>query len=144
MGDHEAQLILMGLHECNDLQPAALRRAIGAAQLLMTSHQGRQIQRHGRGMNAGNHQHAVGLERAQGRRQHGRTHGTVRRTQPCTERRGKPMHRAQTGAPVNQAGAEAARMMRRHRILVTLISVLAVGLTAFYGAIWMLMHPFGY
>ena len=54
------------------------------------------------------------------------------------------LHRAQTGAPVNQAGAEAARMMRRHRILVTLISVLAVALTAFYGAIWMLMHPFGY
>jgi hypothetical protein len=75
MGDHEAQLILMGLHEFNDLQPAALRRAIGAAQLLMTSHQGRQIQRHGRGMNAGNHQHAVGLERTQGRRQHGRRPG---------------------------------------------------------------------
>lgn len=54
------------------------------------------------------------------------------------------LRRAESGAPVNQAGAEAARMMRRHRLLVTVISVFAVALTAFYGAIWMLMHPFGY
>lgn len=54
------------------------------------------------------------------------------------------LRQAETGASVNAAGAEAARLMRRHRLLVTLLSVLVVALTAFYGALWMLMHPFGY
>lgn len=50
---------------------------------------------------------------------------------------------AGTGMPVNRAGADAARLMRRHRMVVGLVSILAVALTALYGAIWMLLHPFG-
>lgn len=43
----------------------------------------------------------------------------------------------------NEIAAEAARLMRRHRLLTILLSFLAVAVTAFYGAIWMLIHPFG-
>jgi hypothetical protein len=51
---------------------------------------------------------------------------------------------AERGAPVGQAAAEAARMMRRHRLGFVLMSVLAVALSAFHGALWMLRHPFGF
>ena len=51
---------------------------------------------------------------------------------------------AERGAPVGQAAARAARMMRRHRLGFALMSVLAVALSAFHGALWMLRHPFGF
>ena len=52
--------------------------------------------------------------------------------------------RAEVGQPVNEAGAEAARLMRRHRMVILAMSVLVVALTAFYGALWMIVHPFGF
>lgn len=52
--------------------------------------------------------------------------------------------RAEVGQPVNEAGAEAARLMRRHRMVILAMSVLVVALTAFYGALWMILHPYGY
>ena len=51
---------------------------------------------------------------------------------------------AERGAPIDQAAAQAARMMRRHRLGFALMSVLAVALSAFHGALWMLRHPFGF
>lgn len=51
---------------------------------------------------------------------------------------------AERGAPIAQAACEAARMMRRHRLGFTLMSMLAVALAAFHGALWMLHHPFGF
>ncbi|WP_347268323.1 hypothetical protein [Paracoccus sp. (in: a-proteobacteria)] len=51
---------------------------------------------------------------------------------------------AETGQPVHEAGHEAARLMRRHRALVAGISAVAVALTAFFAAIWMILHPFGF
>ena len=52
--------------------------------------------------------------------------------------------RAERGAPIDQAAAEAARMMLRHRLGFVLMSMLAVALSAFHGALWMLRHPFGF
>nr|WP_279577978.1 hypothetical protein [Paracoccus versutus] len=52
--------------------------------------------------------------------------------------------RAEVGQPVNEAGAEAARLMRRHRMVILAMSILVVALTAFYGALWMIVHPFGF
>lgn len=52
--------------------------------------------------------------------------------------------RAEVGQPVNEAGAEAARLMRRHKTVAVAMSILAVALTAFYGAVWMIAHPFGF
>lgn len=52
--------------------------------------------------------------------------------------------RAGTGLPVNQAGAEAARLMRRHRMLIAGLSVLGVAMVAFFASIWMILHPFGF
>lgn len=53
------------------------------------------------------------------------------------------LSQAQAGqsAP-NRAAADASRRMRRHRIAVTAISVLVVGVTAFWGTLWMLARPF--
>lgn len=51
---------------------------------------------------------------------------------------------AEQGAPVGQAAMAAARMMRRHRLGFVLMSMLAVALSAFHGALWMLRHPFGF
>ncbi|WP_287884760.1 MULTISPECIES: hypothetical protein [Paracoccus] len=51
---------------------------------------------------------------------------------------------AEVGMPVNEAGLRAARLMRRHRVVIVAMSILAVALTAFYGAIWMIVHPFGH
>ena len=46
--------------------------------------------------------------------------------------------------PVHQAAAEAARLMARHRSLVTLASVVVMALIAWRAAVWMVTHPFGY
>ena len=51
---------------------------------------------------------------------------------------------AEQGAPINQAAVQAAGLMRRHRLVFTLVSILAVTLAAFHGALWMLRHPFGF
>lgn len=52
---------------------------------------------------------------------------------------------AETGAlSANHAGAEAARLMARHRGLVGLVSVVALAVIAWHAAVWMLTHPFGY
>lgn len=45
---------------------------------------------------------------------------------------------------VNPAALQAARLMRRHRLLVTAVSVLVVALTAWRGALWFVAHPFGF
>ena len=52
--------------------------------------------------------------------------------------------RAETGLPVNAAGAEAARLMRGQRRIVLAVSILSVAVTAFYGALWSIAHPFGF
>lgn len=51
---------------------------------------------------------------------------------------------AEQGAPVDQAAARAAAMMRRHRLVFTLLSIVDVAIAAFQGALWMLRHPFGF
>lgn len=52
--------------------------------------------------------------------------------------------RAETGLPVNAAGAEAARLLRGQRRIVLAVSILSVAVTAFYGALWSIAHPFGF
>lgn len=53
--------------------------------------------------------------------------------------------RAQSGAiGAGQAATEAANRMRRHRFVLTVVSAFAVVVTAFWGAMWIVMHPFGY
>ncbi|MCV2449077.1 hypothetical protein [Paracoccus sp. DMF] len=59
-------------------------------------------------------------------------------------RLGAVLARAEVGQPVNEAGAEAARLLRHHRRVGLAISVLSVAVTAFYGAVWMIAHPFGF
>lgn len=52
---------------------------------------------------------------------------------------------AEQGArPVPEAAAEAIRRMVVHRRLVTLLSMLAVALTAIWGALWSVIHPYGF
>ncbi|QEU09811.1 hypothetical protein [Paracoccus yeei] len=46
--------------------------------------------------------------------------------------------------PVDRAGRAASSLMRRHRRMVTLASVLAVAATAWRGALWLVAHPFGF
>ena len=46
--------------------------------------------------------------------------------------------------PVDRAGRAASSLMRRHRRVVTLASVLAVAATAWRGALWLVAHPFGF
>lgn len=59
-------------------------------------------------------------------------------------RLGAVLGRAEVGLPVNEAGAEAARLLRhRHRVGLA-VSVLSVVVTAFYGAVWMMAHPYGF
>lgn len=54
------------------------------------------------------------------------------------------IHAAGAGAiPVNDAARQAAGLMRRHRRIITVISVIVVGLTAYRGALWLISHPFG-
>ncbi|MDS9467656.1 hypothetical protein RGQ15_08735 [Paracoccus sp. MBLB3053] len=45
---------------------------------------------------------------------------------------------------VNSAAYAAARLMRRQRGMITAVSILAVAVTAYRGAIWMMTHPFGF
>ena len=45
---------------------------------------------------------------------------------------------------VDEAARRAARLMRRHRAGVTVVSVLVVVITAYRGALWFLAHPFGF
>lgn len=42
-----------------------------------------------------------------------------------------------------QASLEAAKRMRFHRHIVTFVSVLTVVIAALWGALWIVMHPFG-
>ena len=46
--------------------------------------------------------------------------------------------------PVPEAAAEAVRRMVIHRRLVTLLSMLAVAITAIWGALWSVIHPYGF
>ena len=52
------------------------------------------------------------------------------------------LQQAEAGMAPNVAGAEAARLMQRHRLLVLALSVLAVTVIAFYAALWMILNPF--
>lgn len=45
--------------------------------------------------------------------------------------------------PISAIAADAVRHMQRHRRLVTVLSVVAVALTALWGTLWALMHPNG-
>lgn len=49
----------------------------------------------------------------------------------------------QGALPAAEAGARAARMMTRHRLAVSALSILAVAVTAAWGTLWNLMHPNG-
>ncbi|MFH5774748.1 hypothetical protein ACHFJ0_10905 [Paracoccus sp. NGMCC 1.201697] len=52
---------------------------------------------------------------------------------------------AETGAlPINDAARQAAGLMRAHRRIITVLSIIAVALTAYRGAIWLIQHPFGF
>lgn len=52
---------------------------------------------------------------------------------------------AETGAlSVNDAAARAAKLMRRQRVAVNVGSILAVAVTAWRGAVWIVTHPFGF
>ena len=53
------------------LGPGGLGGSVGAPNLLVFAHQRGQIDRHWRGMDAGDHQNAMRLERIQGRSHHG-------------------------------------------------------------------------
>lgn len=44
----------------------------------------------------------------------------------------------------DEAAARAARLMQRHRFTLTALSILVVAICAFWGALWMVIHPFGY
>ncbi|MBO9457217.1 hypothetical protein J7376_18360 [Paracoccus sp. R12_1] len=45
--------------------------------------------------------------------------------------------------PVASVGAEAVRLMIRHRRIVTMLAAAAVAVTALWGTLWGLMHPNG-
>ncbi|WP_374303926.1 hypothetical protein [Paracoccus sp. (in: a-proteobacteria)] len=52
---------------------------------------------------------------------------------------------AERGAtPVPDAAAEAVRRMVVHRRLVTVLSMVAVAVTAMLGALWSVVHPYGF
>ena len=52
---------------------------------------------------------------------------------------------AEQGArPVPDAAAEAVRRMVIHRRLVTVLSMAAVAVTALWGALWSVVHPYGF
>lgn len=57
-----------------------------------------------------------------------------------------PLLRAGQGGerPVSEVAAEAIRRMLMHRRLATGLSIIAVAVTATWGAIWALLHPFGF
>ncbi|WP_295046708.1 hypothetical protein [uncultured Paracoccus sp.] len=52
---------------------------------------------------------------------------------------------AEQGAqPIPQAAAQAVRRMVVHRRLVTILSMAAVAVTAVLGALWSVVHPYGF
>lgn len=52
---------------------------------------------------------------------------------------------AEQGAqPIPDAAAEAVRRMVIHRRLVTVLSMAAVAVTALWGALWSVIHPYGF
>ncbi|SMO63634.1 hypothetical protein [Paracoccus laeviglucosivorans] len=52
---------------------------------------------------------------------------------------------AESGAlTVNDAAAKAAKLMRRQRVAINVGSLVAVAVTAWRGAIWIVTHPFGF
>lgn len=52
---------------------------------------------------------------------------------------------AEQGArPIPEAAAEAVRRMVVHRRLVTVLSMAAVAVTALWGALWSVVHPYGF
>ena len=52
---------------------------------------------------------------------------------------------AEQGArPIPEAAAEAVRRMVIHRRLVTALSMAAVAVTALWGALWSVVHPYGF
>lgn len=51
---------------------------------------------------------------------------------------------AQTGArPVADVAGQVLQRMQRHRWLVSVMALATVAATAFWGTLWMLMHPYG-
>jgi hypothetical protein len=55
------------------------------------------------------------------------------------------VHAAQEGrAPVSQAAGNAARAMVWHKRFVTILSMIAVAVTALWGALWTVLHPVGF
>ncbi|GGF63600.1 hypothetical protein GCM10011402_14610 [Paracoccus acridae] len=46
--------------------------------------------------------------------------------------------------PIPEAAAEAIRRMVIHRRLVTVLSMAAVAVTALWGALWSVIHPYGF
>ena len=55
------------------------------------------------------------------------------------------VHAAQEGrAPVSQAAGDAARAMVWHKRFVTILSMIAVAVTALWGALWTVLHPVGF
>ncbi|WP_347139299.1 hypothetical protein [Paracoccus sp. SSK6] len=52
---------------------------------------------------------------------------------------------AEQGArPIPDTAAEAVRRMVIHRRLVTILSMAAVAITALWGALWSVVHPYGF
>lgn len=55
------------------------------------------------------------------------------------------LEKARDGAlPVIEAARIAARPMRQHRFATSAMSILTVSLAAYWGAMWLLAHPFGF
>ena len=55
------------------------------------------------------------------------------------------LDQARSGAiSVAEAANRAAPPMRRHRFLTSFLSILSVALAAYWGALWLLAHPFGF
>lgn len=53
--------------------------------------------------------------------------------------------KAQSGQIAAESAAhQAARLMRRHRLVVMAVSIAAVVLCAFWGTLWLALHPFGF
>ena len=50
----------------------------------------------------------------------------------------------QVDQPVSDAAAQAVRRMVIHRRLVTVLSMAAVAVTALWGALWSVVHPYGF
>lgn len=54
------------------------------------------------------------------------------------------MEQAETGAiPVSHLARQAVQQMTWHRRFISLLSIVSMTATAFWGTIWMIRHPFG-